>query len=138
MIHADTPKNLHISTIFKCYTGYRFSVDLRHICLSTASSRVRFFCFNALFTSPSHVISGLSLFFFFFLIPATRSTFIQAICHLPCVICLRHFKPLFSILFRTESLPFLLLLNILLLIMGALAALFQISVPALKSFVLNL
>jgi len=126
MIHAATPNKSTYLHNFPAFTGSQslyamFASLLRlHVLGSSASS--------LLFPTSFRV------FLFFFLIPTTRSTFSQAICHLPCVILLpRHFNPLFSILFRTESLRFLLLLHFLLLIMDVLAALFQ----ALISFVLK-
>jgi len=63
----------------QCYSVYCSSVALRHICRFTASSCVRFFCFIALYTSLSHFISSLPL---YFCPPATRSVF----CCLLCVI----------------------------------------------------
>ena len=131
------PKEIYMSQQFPSVTPVTDSQSLyaifaRLLRLHVLDSSASWLC--SLFFPTS-----FRVFLFFFLIPATKSAFIQAICHLPCVIlCPRHFNPLFSILFRTDSLLFLLLLHFLLLIMDVLAALLQISVPALKNFVLNL
>ena len=48
-------------TVFQCYNDYWFSVTFRHILRFISSSGLRFFCFNPLHTSLSHLFPDLFL-----------------------------------------------------------------------------